>query len=248
VRPGYQFTRTVYPFDSVYTNSENRLRIEGRAALSSSSILFGELALGFRNYLDPLQQSAAIKKTGNNVDTIFSAGSANFTQFSFGFGVAQFIGERWAIGALAAFNDNPNLRAYVTNMLSVAKRRAAPQIADDEYTYNLQRYAIFSNARIFFDMDFGVDLSFEHRKYGSTAETKIKGRLGGIIAAQPGRTEDGNFINASLSKLFPFDNRLAKIFNSVMIEGILEVAGVSSSDPNYSYNETAFTLNASLAF
>ncbi|HWF43998.1 MAG TPA: hypothetical protein VG537_05095 [Candidatus Kapabacteria bacterium] len=248
LRPGYQFTRTVYPFDSVYTNSENRLRVEGRAAIAPSSILFGEFALGFRNYLDPLQQIAKIQGSKQNPDTIFQSGAANFRQYSFGIGFAQFIGERWAAGALATFNNNPNLRAYVTNTLSIAKRRAAPQIADDEYTYNLQRYAIFSNARMFWDIDVGIDFSYEHRLYGSTAETTIKGRLGGIIAAQPGRTENGRFVNVSLSKLFPLETRLATIFNSVMLEGILEVAGVTSSDPNYSYNETAFTLNASLAF
>ena len=248
LRPSYEYTRITYPFDSVYTNSENRLRLGTRIELAAPTVLFGEFSLGLRHYLDPLQEIVRVGVLRGRPDTTFQAGASNFSQYSFGFGLAEFIGERWVLGALAAFNDNPNLRAYVTDALTIAKRRAAPQVADDEYTYNLQRFAVFSNARIFWDMDFGTDLSYEHRQYGSVAARRIKGLLGGVVGGLPGRTEVGRFLNASLLKLFPLGTRLAGLFDSFTLEGVLQLADVSSSDPVYSYNETALTLTASLGF
>ncbi len=256
LRGSYDYTHEEFPFDSVYSSTENRFTLTPRIALGKTTVLIGEGAVGFKKYLNPLvvtitpaKYDTIIRpKKGDTIEfkkAVTQTARSNFDQFSYGIGVAQFIGERWALGALMAFNDNPNLRAYVTNADIVTgakgKVRAAAQIADDEYTYNLGRYTLFSDARIFGDLDFGADLSYEHRVYGSAF------RPNGVIL-DSGRTENGTFFNASLSKLFPFEYRLIGVFNGLLLEGKLEFANVVATQSLYSYTFTDFTLTTTLSF
>jgi hypothetical protein len=249
LRGSYDYTRATYAFDSVYSNSENRFELLPRLAAGRSTVFFGELSIGFRNYLNPLRISDTVRNLrGKNVRIDSQVAASKFNQFSYGLGIAQFIGERWVIGVLAAFNNNPNLRAYVTTaqVQTIGKGRivrAAVQIADDEYTYNLSRYSLFSNARIFWDMDVGSDLSYEQRTYGSAVGPK-----GNTIPGGQGRTESGWFFNASLSKLFSFESRLISVFNSSMLEGRMEIASVTASQSLYSYEALSFTVTATLGF
>ena len=53
---------------------------------------------------------------------------------------------------------------------------------------NLDRYTIFSNASIFADLDFGLDLSFEHRRYGG-----VVGPKGAVLYGDSSHTENGAF-------------------------------------------------------
>ncbi|HEY3876813.1 MAG TPA: hypothetical protein VGM92_15185, partial [Candidatus Kapabacteria bacterium] len=213
LRGSYDYTHDVFPFDSVYSNTENRLTLMPRLGLGKSTVLFGEAAVGFRKYLTPLILTVAPAFYDTNVRTkkitllrkaVIDTAGASFDQFSFGTGLSQFLGQDWVVGVLMAFNYNPNLRAYVTTAdLTTGPKgktvRAAAQIADDEYTYNLGRYTLFSDARID-GIDFGTDLSYEHRKYGSAV-----GKKGAVLDS--GRVERGTFFNASVSKLFPFEKR-----------------------------------------
>ena len=246
LRGSYDYTRTDFAFDSVYSNTENRVMLTPRWRMGKSTVLFGEGAVGFKKYIDPLHLTDTVKgPLGRTLKVINQTAGSNFDQFSFGLGLAQFVGERWVFGALTAFNDNPNLRAYVTSAQvgtgAKGKVRAAAQIADDEYTYNLGRFTLFSNARIFADIDFGLDLSYEHRTYGNAAGPK-----GAILDS--GRTENGEFLNASLSKLIPFDERLIGVFNGLMLEAKLEWANVVSTEPIYGYQLADVTFTATLTF
>jgi hypothetical protein len=166
-------------------------------------------------------------------------------------GGAGFIGDRWVLGAVTAFNQNPNLRAYISTAdfqqltATIKTVRPAVQIADDEYTYNLQRYGVFSDARIFEDIDVGADFSYEHRLYGSAVGPK-----GNVLPNGQGRTEDCRFLNVSASKLFPFEDNLIGVFNSLWLECLLAYSNVSSSDPlqYYTYQATNVTVTANLNF
>jgi hypothetical protein len=258
LRGSYDYTHDDFPFDSVYTNTENRITLTPRLALGKSTVLIAEGAVGFKKYLDPLvvttvpalYDTIIRPKKGDTIEltrkAVTKTSAPNFDQFSYGIGVAQFIGEQWVIGALTAFNNNPNLRAYVTsaNVVTGAKGkavRAAAQIADDEYTYNLGRYTLFTNARIFADLDFGLDFSYEHRTYGSAVGPK-----GAVLDS--GRTENGEFLDASLSKLIPFDERLIGVFNGLLLEAKLELADMVSTEPIYGYALTEVTFTTTLTF
>ncbi len=266
-RGSYDYTLDNFPFDSVYASTENRFTITPRLALGKTTALIGEAAVGFRQYLDPLivSDSQLVRYDTTGYDTTRGAkgkiisikpvikdikklvtrtAASNFQQYSYGLGIAEFLGERWVLGALMDFNYNPNLRAYVTNaQLATKKVRAAAQLADDEYTYNLSRYSIFSNARIFADLDFGLDLSYEHRLYGAAVGPK-----GAVLYGDSSRTENGEFLNASLSKLFPFENRWIGVFNGLLLEAKLELADVVSTEPLYSYTLINITLTTTLTF
>ncbi|HEX5317418.1 MAG TPA: hypothetical protein VFX22_12285, partial [Candidatus Kapabacteria bacterium] len=250
LRGSYDYTRTAYPFDSVYTNTENRFRLFSRFNIGGPFMLFPEASIGFRNYLTPLTVVDTITPAKGKKPAVIktlTAGS-NFTQFSYGIGTAAIIGERWILGGLVTFNRNPNLRAYVTTaaIARVGKAktiRTAVQIADDEYTYNLSRYTLFSNARIFWDLDFGTDFSYEHRVYGSEVGPKGNTVPGGL-----GRTENDRFWNASLSHLFVFEQRLIGAFDALRLEGLLQIADINASQSIYSYSATNFTLTVTLGF
>ncbi len=250
LRGSYDFSRTAYPFDSVYTNTENRFRLLSRFNIGGPFVLFPEGSIAFRNYLTPLTVVDTITPARGRkpaqVKTL-TAGS-NFTQLSYGLGAAAIIGERWVLGGLIAFNQNPNLRAYVTTAEIARGRmgktvRAAVQIADDEFTYNLSRYAVFSNARIFWGLDFGMDFSYEHRIYGSEVGPK-----GYTLPGGQGRTEDDRFWDASLSHLFLFEHRLIGAFDVLKLEALLQFADVTASQAIYTYSASDFTLSATLGF
>lgn len=250
LRGSYNYERTAYPFDSVYTNSENRFRLFSRFHIGGPFLLFPEASIGFRNYLTPLTVVDTIAPAKGKKPALvktLTAGS-NFTQFSYGIGTAATIGEHWILGGLIAFNNNPNLRAYVTTaaITRTGKAKAvrtAVQIADDEYTYNLSRYTIFSNLRIFWNLDLGTDFSYEHRVYGSEVGPK-----GNTFPGGQGRLENDRFWNASLSHLFLFDDRLLGAFNALKLEALLQIADVTASQSIYTYSATNFMLTATLGF
>jgi hypothetical protein len=54
LRGNYSFTQDNFPFDSVYSNTENRITLTPRIAFGKSTILIGEGAIGFKKYLNPL--------------------------------------------------------------------------------------------------------------------------------------------------------------------------------------------------
>jgi hypothetical protein len=262
LRAGYDYTHEDFPFDSVYSSTENRIALVPRIALGKTTLLIGEGAIGFKKYINPLVviDTNVLKGDTIGYDTTrgpkgriisikpilgktLTAQSA-FNQFSYGIGMAELLGERWVLGGLIDFNYNPNLRAYVTSaQLATKKVRAAAQVADDEYTYNLGRYTVFSNARIFADLDFGLDFSYEHRLYGAEVGPK-----GAVLFGDSSRTENGEFLNASLSKLIPFEDRLIGVFSGLLLETKLEWQNVVSTEPIYSYQLTAVTLTATLTF
>jgi hypothetical protein len=263
LRGSYDFSYDKFAFDSVYSNTENRITLTPRLAAGKTTVFIGEGALGFKQYHNPLAVTQDIKSDTIEYDTtrglkgriikitpIFKqrtiTAQSNFSQLSYGLGVAELLGERWILGALADFNYNPTLRAYVTTaQLATKKVRAAAQVADDEYTYDLSRYSIFTTARIFADLDFGLDFSYEHRLYGAEVGPK-----GAVLFGDSTRVENGEFLNASLSKLIPFENHLIGVFNGLLLEAKLEWDNVISSAESslYNYTLTDVTFTATLTF
>jgi hypothetical protein len=116
------------------------------------------------------------------------------------------------------------------------------QIADDEYTYDLSRFALISAARIFFDLDIGGDFSIEHRQYGATLNRK------GETIEGSGRIEDGRYFNLSLSKIFVFEDRLGGLFTSVIPSLQLQNANVTADQAGYTYNATNVAGSITLGF
>ena len=253
MRGAADYTRTTYAYDSIYSNSETRLSFVPRVAVSDGSVFFFEGALGFRNYLNPLELSAydtifAPGRSGkiSKIDSAFKATNSSFSQYVLGLGFAQFIGERSVLGFVGSITRTPNLRAYITSAAVAAKKkkvRAAVQVADDEYTYDLDRITVFNTDRIFYDLDLSIDGSYEHRLYGSAY-----GPGGKVIPGEKGRKENGYFLNVSLGKVIPLETPLMGVFRSVSLEGRMEYASVKASQTLYSYSASNLTATASLGF
>ncbi len=246
LRGSYDYTHTQFPFDSVYSSNENRFTFSPRLSAGSLTVLFGEAAIGFKKYLNPLIVSQVVKRPKKGDTTVSQIAGSSFDQFSFGVGLTQFLGQHWLVGGLMSFNDNPNLRAYVTTAQIAAGTRgkairATTQIADDEYTYNLGRYTLFADGRIWGGIDLGLDLSYEHRKYGSAV-----GKRGTVLDS--GRTENGEFFNVSLSKLFVFDEQWIGIFDGLLLEAKLESDNVVATQSIYNYKLSELTLTSTLTF
>lgn len=240
LRLSYDFVNTQFPNDSVYSNNENRLRLGGRTSLTSSTTMFGEVGYGTKHYLNPLQ----IVVGGGPLHKLQTQQTASdFSQFTVGLGIAQFIGDRVTVGVSGGLSSSPNLRAYITTFNG--RNPLASQISDDEYTFDYKRLLLFTVTRIFWDIDLALDYAHENRQYGSVLQKPrpgVEAKLGGD------RIENGNYYSLDLSKFYVFDDRLISVFNSLLLEASISNAHVSSSLSQYSYKDFSVSLSAALGF
>jgi hypothetical protein len=241
-RLSFDLIKSTYPFDSVYTNTESRLRLGARFGLGDAAALFGNAAIGFRNYSSTFQ---FLRQQGPKKGTLTQV-AGDFTQYSLGLGLMFLPSDRFSFGGLAAINRNVNLRAYITNAgisLSKKKIRPAAQIADDEYTYDLTRGAIFATTRLPADIDLGLDLAYEHRTYGTVANKVAQQFVEGA-----GRTDNGTYSTASFSKLIVFDDRVIGVFDGLSLEVQLGYSDIASTDTLYTYSDFDILAGFTLSF
>lgn len=234
-RFSYAFTKSTYPFDDVYSNTENRIQLGARFGLGESTVMFGTAGLGFRNYTNTPVNILPSKKKAQF--------AGDFSQFSLGLGLASTASERFTIGGAAAIARNLNLRAYITNPGS-RKLRQAAQIADDEYTYDMIRGALFAATRLPGEIDAGFDLSYEHRLYGTVAARQAQQQY--IEGA--GRTDNGLDAGLSLTKLILFDDRALGVFDGLSLSAGATYTDVSSTDELYTYSNVDLVAGFSLSF
>ncbi len=243
----YDLINSTYPNDSIYSSLENQLRIGVRTLLSQTTALLAEGIIGFKNYVTPL---TVLPDSVNKLKRPSTVASS-FFQYSLGLGLMHSIGDDVSFGGLFTFSTNPTLRAYVDQIGNLSQRRATG-ISDDQYTYNLMRLMAFVQAKIFMGMMLSLDLSGEHRKYGSVVN-RTTDRITLLTGAD--RTERGLFTNVTLLKDFSFVNeRALSLFNDISLSGSIGYSTVSALLPSgprfplYSYDDTEIGLSLSLGF
>jgi len=236
VRLNYNFNRTIFPNDSVYSNSEHFVRLSSRFGIANNTALFGEAIVGFKNYLTPLKPTIPRGVPQTQFTT-------NFTQYVYGLGVAQFIGDRLTVGTALSLSTSPSLRGYITTFNGF--NPLATQTHEDEYTYNFRRVTLFGVTRMPWDLDLSGDFYYEYRKYGAILQTNAT-----VINELTGanRTEDERHYNFFLGKLFVFASPLVNVFSSLFVQSNLAYTSVNSSLSQFSYTDTSIGISAALGF
>jgi hypothetical protein len=243
----YDLISSSYPNDSVYTNVENQLRLGVRTLLSNSTSLLFEGILGLKKYSTPITTDTVgatkLKKP--------AAVPSSFFQYSLGTGLVHTIGQDVSVGGLFTFSTNPALRAYVDQIGNLSQRKTAG-ISDDQYTYNLTRLMGFIQAKVFWGIMLALDLSTEHRKYGSIVK-KVSDLITQLTGAD--RTEIAFITNLGVTKDFTFEeDRALSLFNDIALTfsvGYTTVAAKLPSGalfPLYSYNDTEAGLSLAFGF
>jgi hypothetical protein len=246
LRFSFDHINSTYPNDTAYTNNENRLRLGSRIALGGTTALLAEGILGFRRYLKPLQFESDAKVT-RKLRGQSTTVASDFTQLTFGAGLAQWFGDRFVLGVLGSLSRNPNLRPYLAERPD-GELTSSVGISDDEYTYDLDRYVAFATARLPLDLDAGVDVSLEHRLYGSVTTRRGTSAIFSNEAVGAGRTEDGTSVRGSISRYFLWDERLFGVFTGFVPEFSVSYTDVSSSISRYSYTDLSTLLQLTLNF
>jgi hypothetical protein len=246
----YDYVNSQYGNDSIFTNSENRVRLGVRGLLSTTTTLFGEAIAGLKNYATTIDylDTTIIGK----VKRIRSVPlPTSFQLYIFGLGIVHHAGDDANFGGLIDISTSPNLRVFLDQLPNRARQQASG-ITDDDYTYTMQRVMLFSTVRVLQAVDWGLSIVGELRKYGSVL-AKDKAAL--INSTGADRNEKDFFLNSSLTHTFTFDEKTAlSIFDLITIEAALAYSGVRSTAPSgrplpqYTYRDTEGTFTITLGF
>ena len=234
----YDLSNTKFPYDTVYEGTENKIRFDSRFEITQGIVFAGELGMGFRTFAHPLQYQ--VQTTKRVIKT-----GAGFSHFIFGAAVVFFPTDRLNIGIAAGLTRSSKLRPYLVDLIS-SRSSIGGSANDDSYSYELTRESIFSLWRIFWDINFTLDISYENRKY---ADISIPGRLAARLQLPTGpRTDQGPQFGLNLSKEFLFDNRLVSIFNSFTPVFDIQSSKYTSTQPTFSYKDVTTTLSFEFGF
>jgi hypothetical protein len=246
---------TEHPLDSVYSNTEWRVRGTGKLVLNESSILGGEFGYGLRDYSNPL--SFAVNG-GPGGRTLVTVGSS-FSQFNVGLWYQHFLSEKLAMGGVIAAAISPDLKAYVTSIDRTFNQQGPPDgslgVADEEYNYDLLSITGFLNSNPIEEIEATLDLSYQRRSYGAVDLGTVRNQAGNkeiqdLIASASAAQRTESWVTASIaaSRLFLFDNRLLSVFSGIGVEAAISHTSVSASVSTYSNDNTSFSLSASAYF
>jgi hypothetical protein len=237
----YDFLKSNYPNDSIYSNIENRFRISTHIALGTRIVLLLDGGFGYKSFTTPLSvDSVGIGKLKRAANV-----ASSFAQWTLGAGYAQFLGDRVVLGLVGSVTRSPSLRAYVDQTGNPLQGRTA-SVSDDEYTYDLSRLMLYATTRLIWDIDLSGDIVVEHRKYGSVFKQDKK-----VVTAVTGadREENASLLSIYVGRDFPFDDeRLFGAFNDLTLQFTVNSTKVHSSLSQYSYTDAGFGLSFSLGF
>lgn len=243
---GLDLLRTTYPNDTVYTNRETRVRAQAKYVLSEKLIGALEVAAGFRNYLSPLQVTYLTRPPRPQYRTLRA--SSEFSQFGTGLWLHYLLGEESAVGAVVSLTRSPDLKAYVTTNQDYGILGNAVGIANDEYNYDLSRFMGFYSTSIG-SVDIGVDLTYEHRKYGEVDEAfaNISDETIQTLAGAK-RIEGGYQAAVSMSRYYPFSSPVLSVFSALSVDATLLYSVVRSTIEDFEYDNASASVTISLSF
>jgi hypothetical protein len=241
----YGYTDNTYPDDTIFTYHENRFRFDGRFGIASAVVLGAQLGIGFRDYVHPLitryDTIGGGTKKKPNLKPVYAR--ENFSQSQLGITSTFLVSDRVDIGLGYALTSSPNLRSYLLD-LAVARSPVGGKASDDEYSYDLHRFFLYANSRIFAEINLGLDLAFEQRQYAAAVSRKNP------LAPQTikTRTDNGTIFAFDLSRDFYLMNRLVSLFDLITPELNLEYSNYTSTVKQFTYNNFSSTLSVTFAF
>jgi hypothetical protein len=246
----YDLTKIQFPFDTVHVNDgvENKFRLDTRIQAAPIFVFSGDVGISTKTYDDPLKYFVPIK---GKPDKLVST-AANFSHFFLGGGMMIFPADRFVVTVAGAITRSSALRPYLidsTLRALTGRSRVGGTQNDDQYSYQLSRISIFSLWRIFLDIDFSLDYSYEDRAYSNQqlarVATKINPRPQPITIK---RDDSGPQIGFDLAREFLFDSRLISIFTSFTPKLDVQSSNYISTVKLFSYRDVTSTLSFEFGF
>jgi hypothetical protein len=247
---------TRHPLDTVYSNTEWRIRGAGKVALSDKTLFAGEIGYGLRTYSNPLY--IEISPENSPRKSYVSVGS-EFSQVNIGAWFQSFISETLVWGGIVTAGISPDLKAYVTTVDRSDIGQGPPAgslgVADEEYNYDQISITAFLNSNPIEEIEATVDLSYQHRAYGAVDLGTARTQAGNAIiqrliasAANAERTENWIIARLGASRLFLFEDRFLSIFSGIGVDASVTYNSVSASVSTYTYDNTSLSLSAAAYF
>lgn len=239
----YDLSRTVFPNDTSHVNdgTEHLVRLDSRIALSSAVAMVAEAGISARGYDHPIQY--LIQITPKRTAAISTA--SRYSHYFLGGALALFPFEKLSIGLAVHITRSSSLRPYLSDLIG-ARSKISGNANIDEYSYDLTRETVFSLWRIFADIDFALDLSYESRQY---ANIQIPKRLLSIVQQSSiDRVDHGPQFAIGLSREFLFDSRLISIFTSFTPAINIQSTSFTSTLSQFSYKDVTTSLSFEFGF
>jgi hypothetical protein len=245
----YDLIITKFPNDTAHLNDgdENKLRLDSRIEIIPGFILVPEIGLGFKSYDRPIQYATLIPVKGRPLrpDTVKVTTPIDYRHTLFGATIIVFPISNFSVGITEALTRSSNLRPYILDSILTQKSRIGGTVTDDEYSYELTSESIFFLWRIFSDMHFSFDLSYENRHY---ANVEIKKRSQRLPTTYIQRDDHGPIIGLNLSKEFQFDSRLISIFSSFTPSVDFQSSNYTSTVSQFNYKDITATISFEFGF
>ncbi|MDP4220804.1 MAG: hypothetical protein Q8896_10230 [Bacteroidota bacterium] len=236
----YGYSRTSFPYDTVYVGTENKIRIDSRIELAPSVALALEAGIGIRKYDNPLQYVIQIGKNTRTITT-----GSNFSHYILGGALLFFPANRLTLGVATEITRSSSLRPYILDLVT-NRSSIGGSANDDEYSYELTRETFFSLWRIFWDINFALDISYENRQY---ANVEVPRRLQPKVQqSNVVRVDHGPQFGLNLSREFLFDSRFISVFNSFTPSLDIQSASVTSNVKTFNYKDVTTTLSFEFGF
>jgi len=246
----YDVTKLQFPFDSVHVNdgTENKLRFDTRIQGESIFVFSADGGISIKNFDFPLKYYVPV--TGKQDKLVSTA--TNYSHFFLGAGLMFFPADRFSISVSGAFTHSNSLRPYLidsTRAALLGRTRVGGTQNDDQYSYDLTRFAGFAVWRIFYDMDLSVDYAYEDRTYSNQQLARVATRA--VPHPKPvtiKREDTGPLIGLELKKEFLFDSRVASIFDSFTPSFNVLSTNYTSTVKLFSYQDVTSTLSLEFGF
>jgi hypothetical protein len=239
----YDLSRTVFPNDTSHVNdgTEHLVRLDSRIGLSAAIAMTAEAGISARGYDHPIQY--LIQITPKRTAAISTASS--YSHYFLGGAFVLFPVERLSIGLAVHITRSSALRPYLSDLIG-ARSSLSGNANIDEYSYDLTRETVFSLWRIYADIDFALDLSYENRQY---ANIQLPKRLVPIVQQSSiDRVDHGPQLGIGLSREFLFDSRLISIFTSFTPAMNFQAVNFTSTLKQFNYNDVTSTLSFEFGF
>jgi hypothetical protein len=233
----YNFSSTTYPKDTLFTYSENRVRIDATFGIGSAWVLGIQGGLSFRNYPYPRTDTVRI------VRPIITKGAENFSEQQLGLTSTFLVSDETSFGVGGVITRSPSLRSYLIDS-RLGRSPVGGKASDDQFSYELSKGFAYLTSQLFSELELGIDVSYEERKYG----TGINRKLNDNLTSKLSRTDHGIVVSAELSDDILFDHPLLSIFDAITPQFGVQYQDYSSTITLFTYNDLAFSLSVSALF
>ncbi|HET9135308.1 MAG TPA: hypothetical protein VFO76_01625, partial [Candidatus Kapabacteria bacterium] len=233
----YGFSSTIYPNDTLFTYSENRIRIDATVGIDSWWVLGVQSGISFRNYPYPRTDTTGV------IRRITTREAEDFSEQQLGLTSTFLISDETSVGIGGVITKSPALRSYLLDA-RVGRSPVGGKASDDQFSYELSKGFLYLSTQLFSEFDLGVDVSYEERKYG----TDVNRKLNSNQVSKLTRTDHGIVVSTVLSDDVFFDHPLLSVFDIITPQLSVQYQDYNSTLKLFTYNDLTISFSVSALF